>query len=93
MLGLCAVGGGRGSVLAGSVRAGASAWGSPSVTLAFDARPPNVRFAARPCCSGLAVRTAARDEHGPIVGAATYPSPAPASPGDPHSPDSLDPHP
>lgn len=58
------------------MRAGASAWGSPSVTLAFDARPPNVRFAARPCCSGLAVRTAARDEHGPIVGAATYPSPA-----------------
>lgn len=63
------------------------------VTLAFDARPPNVRFAARPCCSGLTVRTAARDEHGPIVGAATYPSPAPASPGYPHSPDSLDPHP
>lgn len=63
------------------MRAGASAWGSPSVTLAFDARPPNVRFAARPCCSGLAVRTAARDEHGPIVGAATYPSPAPPALG------------
>lgn len=60
------------------------------VTLAFDARPPNVRFAARPCCSGLAVRTAARDEHGPIVGAATYPSPPPPALGT-HTPPTASP--